>query len=341
MTHDGRRPAPWRTAVAAVVLLAFGGAACTSPAEPSDPESALVQTVEGTLDGAFAYRLVAEADREALEALGRSLGSVAARLNLFEVTGVVDGDTATVDVQAFGTEPLFQLRRYGDDTVHVRIAAGDGPLAAVATPELEGRLLGLAVQTGQPDSVVAAIGALFNGSWVAITGSFDPAALAAVAGGGSPTDEASSAPTPLPAVVAEYLEVTDRVEQDGTTTVRVDLRVRALLRALASLGGDVEPSALEDGLAVLPETVTGDVRTRDGVVEAIVFDVAEGARAAGEDVPGSLQLRLELSEHGEPTVPEPPDPLVSVPSSELTAGLAQLMTAPVPTSSGSASPAAP
>lgn len=339
MTRARRRPRPWWVALLAVGLMVVALGACSDPA-PDDPESALVETLESTLDGAFAYRLVAEADREALEALGRSLGSVAARLNLFSVSGVVQGDTVTADVQVFGTEPLFQLRRFQDDTLYVRVAAGDGPLASVATPELEGRLLGLAVQTGQPDSVVAAIGALFNGSWVAVTGEFDPSVLTGAADG-TAAPATPGVATPLPEIVADYLEVTDRVEEDGTTTLRVDLRVQALLRSLASLGGEVDSATFEEGLALLPETVTGDVRTRDGVVEAIVFDVAEGARQAGEDVPGSLELRLELSDHGDPSVPEPPDPLVTVPSAELTAGLTRLLDPPLPEPTESASPTAP
>lgn len=340
----GRR-LPWRRVVAFLALaVVVGGAltACTGDGQPADPEQALVQTVEDTLAGSFAYRLVAEADREALEALGRDLGSVAARLNLFEVSGVVADGAVSVEVQAVGSR-LAELRRFADDAVYLRIAAGDGPLAALATPELEGRLLGMAVQTDQPQSVVEAIGALFAGDWVGVTGAFDAAALAGLAEGSTPaTDDGGTEPaTPLPDVVAEYLTVTDRTEDDGTTTLRVDLRVRALLQAVARLGGEVDPATLQDGLALLPETVTGDVVTRDGVVETIVFDVAEGAREAGQDVPGALELRLELSDHGAPELPEVPEALVTVPSEELAAGLAQLLTTPPPRPDESASPAAP
>ncbi len=333
--HRGRRRV---LGVLLVVALATG--ACESEPPPAGPEEALVQTVEQTLEGSFAYRLVAEADRQALEALGTSLGEVAARLNLFEVTGVVADGTVTADLQVLGTEPLFQLRRESDDRVVVRVAAGDGPLAALATPELEGQLLGMAVQTGQSDAVVAAIGALFDGSWVAVTGQFDPGLLVDPTAAAT-EDETAELATPLPDVVADYLAVTDRTEADGTETLRVDLRVRDLLRALARLGSDVDLEAVEEQLVVLPEVVTGDVVTRDEVVEAIVFDVAAGAREAGQDVPGSLEVRLELSEHGDPDVPEPPDPLVSVPSEDLATGLAQLLATPPPVATESPSPAAP
>ncbi len=126
----------------------------------------------------------------------------------------------------------------------------------------------------------------------------------------------------------------DQASDDGTTTTRVDLQVRDLLRALASLGQDgFDVGAFEEGLAVLPETVTGDVLTRDGVVEAIVFDVAAAAREAGEDVTGAMELRFELSDHGRPQVPEVPQSTVTVPSADLAEGLAQLQAAPnaVPT----------
>lgn len=347
-TATARRPAARGGVVAGALLalLALLASACTADPDP-DPAEALVQTVEDTLAGSFAYRLVAEADREALDALGSQLGAVAARLNLVEVTGVVADGTVTADLRVLATEPLFQLRRYDDDRVHVRLATGDGPLAALATPELEGQLLGMALQTGQSNAVIAAIGALFDGSWVAVTGQFDPGLLAGL-GTGSPPDEATDGDaqqelaTPLPDVVADYLTVTERSEDDGGTTLRVDLQARELLRALARLGGDADVAAVEDGLALLPEVVTGDVVTRDGVVEAIVFDVAEGARQAGQDVPGSLEVRLELSDHGDPTVPEPPDPLVTVPSDELATGLAQLLATPPPAPpTGSSSPTAP
>lgn len=327
------RRRPWNGRTWLVGLLAMGvvAAGCTAD-EPPDPETALVQTIDETLDGAFAYRLVAEADRDALEDLGQSLGSVAARLNLFEVSGMVDGSTVSVDVQVFGTQPLFQLRRFGAEELYVRVGTSDGPLAALATPELEGRLLGVAVQTGQPDSVVSAIGALFDGEWVSITGAFDPAALSGLSGGadgGEDEPASTDLPTPLPEIVADYLTVSDQTPDDGTTRSRVDLRVRDLLRALASLGQDsFDAGAFEEGLALLPPTVTGDVVTRDGVVEAIVFDVAEAAREAGEDVSGSLQLRFELSEHGHPEAPAVPQAEVTVPSADLAAGLAQLQTIP-------------
>lgn len=335
----------WRrvAAVGATTLVVAGGlVGCTDDDAPTDPEEALVQTVEDTLDGSFAYRLAAEADREALEALGRDLGSVAARLNLFEVSGVVADGAVSVDVLAVGTR-LAELRRFADDAVYLRVAAGDGPLAPLATPELEGRLLGMAVQTDQPQSVVDAIGTLFAGEWVGVTGAFDAGALAGLADPSVPPDDGGGAElaTPLPDLVADYLSVTDRTEDDGSTTLRVDLRVRALLQSVARLGGDVDPATLEDGLAALPETVTGDVVTRDGVVEAIVFDVAAGAREAGQDVPGALELRLELTDHGDPDVPEVPEAQVTVPSDELAAGLAQLLTTPPPAPGGSATPAAP
>lgn len=335
----------WLALLATGVLVAVGLVGCTDD-PPADPETALVQSVEDTLAGSFAYRLVAEADREALESLGRSLGSVAARLNLFEVSGVVADGAATVDVAAVGTQ-LLQLRRFPDDATYLRLAAGEGPLGTLLSPELEGQLLGVAVQTDQPQSVVGSIGALFDGDWIGVTGEVDTSLLSELAGGDA-TDDATAASedgedpaTPLPEVVADYLTVTDRTEDDGTTTLRVDLRVRDLLRALSRLGDDVDLDALEEQLGALPETVTGDVVTSDGVVHAIVFDVAEGAREAGEDVPGSLQLRLELDDHGEPDVPRVPEAAVEVPSAELTAGLVQLLTTPPPAPTESASPAAP
>lgn len=320
------RPCGGRAWLAAVLVVGVIAAGCTTD-EPPDPETALVQTVDETLAGSFSYRLVAEADREALDDLGQSLGSVAARLNLFEVSGVVDGATVSVDLQVFGTRPLLQLRRYGAEELFVRIGT-DGPLAALATPEVEGRLLGVAVQTSQPDAVVAAIGALFDGEWVQIAGAFDPAALTGLPEGDDGEPASLELPTPLPQIVADYLTVVDQ-ESGTATTTRVDLRVRDLLRALASLCQDgFDVAAFEEGLALLPEAVTGEVLTRDGLVEAFVFDVAEAAREAGGDVSGALELRFELSDHGDPDAPEVPQAAVTVPSADLAEGLAQLQAIP-------------
>lgn len=316
----------------AVVLLVAATAACTSN-EPQEPEEVLVQTVRDTLDGAFAYRVVAEADREALDALGDDLASVVARLNLFEASGVVDGEVSSLDVQVFGTAPLLQVSRFSDHEMYLRVGLADGPLASFATPELEGRLLGVAVQSGQPDSIVAAIGHLFDGEWVHLAGRFDSSMLA----DGSSTEEDLSrrAATPVPELVTEYLTVSDEVEEDGSTTYQVDLQARELVRALARLGGGaeaagIEPEAFEEGLALLPETVTGDVVVGNGVVQRFVFDVAAAAREDGVDMKGSLQVRLELSDHGRPPLPSVPDAAVTVPSEDLAAGLQLLLTTPLP-----------
>lgn len=313
--------------VALLVVLGLVASACTA-GEPADPEEVLVDTVQQTFDEPFAYRLVAEADRDALAELGDELGSVAARLNLFEVTGVVHGEVATVDVALFSTTPLLQVRRFGDEQLYLRVALSEGPLASVDTPELEGRLLGLALQTGQPDSVTAAIEALFDDDWIGVAGAFEPGEL--LGGGAEPEPDDDGLATPLPEVVADYVVVRDQVDEQGRTTFRVDLQVRELLRALASLGGGPDVAGVgeddfEQGLGLLPEVVTGDVVADDGRVREVVFDVAAAAREEGVEIPGSLQLRLELSDHGDPSVPPEPEATVVVPSGELAAGLSALL----------------
>lgn len=328
-------PVPGRAAVVVLAALALVAVGCTS--QPTvDPEQALVDTTQATFEGSFSYRLVAEADREALSELGDALGSVAARLNLFEVTGVVDGDVATADVALFSASPLVQVRRFGEQQLYLRLHTSQGPLASVFTPELEGRLLGMALQTEQPVSVTSAIEALFDGDWVAIEGVFEPAALLGTEGptpGGEPEDEELA--TPLPALLADHLVVEEQEDDEGRTRFRVDLRVRELLRTLASLGAGpeaagIDASDFEEGLALLPETVTGDVVVRDDRVQEIVFDVAAAARADGVDIPGSLELRLELTDHGDPPVPSEPEPSVVVPSAELAGGLSSLLDPPAP-----------
>lgn len=321
------RRASVRRFVVVLMALALLAVGCTAD-EPVDPEEALVDTVRATFEGSFAYRLVAEADREALEQLGQDLGSVAARLNLLEVTGVVDGDVTTADVALFTSTPLLQVRRFGEDRLYVRANVSQGVLGSVLTPELEGQLLGLALQTEQPTSVAAALTALFDGDWIGIEGAFPTGGLGATEQGTDDADDGLA--TPLPTLVADHLVVREQVDDEGRTRFRVDLRVRELMRTLASLGAGPEaagvaPDDFEEGLALLPETVTGDVVVRDDRVHEVVFDVAAAAREDGVDLPGSLQLRLELTDHGAPDTPAEPEAVVVVPSADLAGGLTSLL----------------
>lgn len=310
----GRRA--WALALVAVLALA----ACTVD-QPATPEEALLQSVRDTLRGSHAYTVVVEADREALDALDADVGGVAARLDVLEVSGVVDGDVHVTDVSLLGGHPVLQLWRRGDEQTHVRLRLDDGPLASWGTPEREARLLALAVQSEQPASVIEAIHAVFAGEWILVEGSFDPADLATSPGVEDRDDPSAGA------ALLDHLEVVDTESRGDEEVTTVRLRVHDLLRALGSGGlaaAGITAERFSEGLGILPDEIMAEVVTADGVVQEVTADLAASARAAGQDTPGSLLLRAELTGHGDPRVPPPPEPAVTVTSEELADGLARL-----------------
>lgn len=324
-----------RSLVAVVAMIGMLAAACTSDG-PVDADDRLASAFRETLDAPFAFHLAARADEEALEGLGDVLGPITARLNLFEVAGTVDGDTTTVDVSVFGTAPVLQIRRYGDSEQYLRVGLAEGPLATLVGPTVRERVDQLADLLELPATVVDALDQLFEGQWIGVSGVFDAARLQQLLGGGtSDQDGAQASPdqdvTPFPDFVDTYLEVSEAGTDDGTSTFEVQLRFRELVRSMSQLGEDLSSTdldLLDDALVRVPERVEGTVVSRDGRVEQIVFDVAAAARAAGEDVPGSIRLELELTDHGEPQVPEPPEAAVVVPSDDLLEALARLLLMP-------------
>ena len=109
---------PWRTLIG-VLLVALLAVSCSSDAV-EDPSSRLAESFEQTFRGSFAYHLEAVADRDALEAMDATLGPIVARLNLFEIDGVVDGDTATMAFSLYGLAPIGEFRRFGDEEIFLR-----------------------------------------------------------------------------------------------------------------------------------------------------------------------------------------------------------------------------
>lgn len=310
----GRRA--WVLALVAVLALA----ACTAD-QPATPEEALLASVRDTLRGSHAYTVVVDADREALDALDVDVGGVAARLDVLELSGVVDGDVHVTDVSLLGGRPVLQLWRRGDEQTHVRLRLDDGPLASWGTPEREARLLALAVQTDQPPTVIEAIHAVFAGEWVRVEGSFDPGDLAT-----SPSAEGSDEPD-AGAALLDHLEVVDTESRGDEEVTTVRLRVHDLLRTLGSGGlaaAGITAERFEEGLGILPAEVAAEVVTADGLVQEVTADLAAAARADGQDTPGSLVLRAEVTEHGDPRVPPPPEPAATVTSDDLADGLRRL-----------------
>lgn len=307
-------------AVLLVVILALPGCA-------GDDRDDLARTIDDTFAGSFSYQLLLQADREGLGDLGDLLGGRQALVDLIEVSGVMDGDTTSTDIHLLGTAPFLQVRQFGPDLVYLRAALLDPPLDRLGGPELEGQLLGLALQAGLPESIRRAFTVLFDGDWIAVEGGLDTAALL---DGGTP--RARPATPPLGQVLADAIEVVDDLPDGDRTVHRVIFHVRDLLRALADLGDglgvDDAAAAFERNLQAVPDSLLGDLVVADGVMHEARFDVAANARAEGLDFPGQMLLVLAVSDHGAPRLPGVPTVGATVTSSELAAGLRLLTAGP-------------
>jgi hypothetical protein len=334
--HAGR----WTRIVVALAAAVTMLAAC-SGGEPADPSERLAQAMERTFEGSFQYRIAAVSDRDALEGLGAEARQVAQFLNAFSVAGTVNGDVTSLEIRAVTTTPAFEIRRFAADDVFIRLGITDllGPGLQV---DLEERILPAMVQLGIPRTVRSATTSLFSGQWVSVQGEFDGDL------GGLLADEVVDDPSMdpqrlqedlggnLPGFVRRFVTVDQELESDGQRRYTVDLQLRALLRTVgevnaeASIGGLLDLAALEEQLATLPEQVAGEIVVQDGLVTSIRFDVAAAARDAGQDVPGTIQLRFDISEHGQTPELERPDTAVVVPSDDLATALRIMLENPLP-----------
>jgi len=313
---------------AVVLALALVLAACSG-----DDGDDLSRTIDDTFADAFAYRLLLQADRDGMGDLADLLGARQDLVDLIEVSGIIDGDTTSTDVRLLGTSPFLQVRQFGPDLLYLRAALLDPPLDRLGGPELEGQLLGLAVQAGLPESIPRAFTVLFDGDWIAVEGGLDTAALL-----DGRTPRARATTPPLGRVLADSIEVVDTLPDGGRDTMtdgdrtvhRVIVHVRDLLRALANLGDGLgaDDGAFERNLQVVPDSLLGDLVVQNGVIHEARFDVAANARAEGLDFPGQMLLVLAVSDHGAPRAPSVPTVGATVTSSELAAGLRLLTTGP-------------
>lgn len=326
MTRSLTRPALWL----ALVALFVGG--CGESGE--DPSTRLSDAVEATFGGSFAYEFRITADRSALDAVGDEAGGIAAFLSGFALDGVVDGERSSFDLRVLGTDVL-QVRDVGEDAFYLRVGlneilgSGGAPgldLAADIAPALEA--------LGIDEEVRGAILAALDGAWVGVEGAFDAQSIAEALGGEAPAegevegDVRQRFGEDLPAFVERFVTVEELVEEEGTTHYDVSLDLRALLRAAAELNQDLGNADtlqdLEADLSELPQRVPGRVTTRDGVITSIVFDVAEAARAAGDDLQGRFDLKLDLSDHGDVAPVEAPEGATTITGEQFTDALRRL-----------------
>lgn len=330
-----------RTARLLVLLLVLGALSACRSGEPADPTERFAQAVERTFEGSFRYRLSAVSDRDALDALGAESRQVAQFLNAFSLAGTISDEVTSLEVRAVTTTPVFEVRRFAEDDVFVRLGISDllGPGLEV---DLEERILPAMIELGMPRTVRSAATSLFQGEWVGVQGRFDEDLGGVLSD--EVADDASVDPERLqedlggnlPGFVRRFLSVQQEIEDDGRRRYAVDLQLRALLRVVGevnaevSVGGLLDLAALEAQLEALPEEVAGEVIVEEGLVTSIRFDVAEAARQAGQDVGGTIQLRFDLSDHGAPPQLGRPDTAVVVPSDDLATALRIMLDNPLP-----------
>lgn len=314
---------------AVLVLLALVAAACSE----SDPQQRLEDAFGRTFDDSFAYQLTVEADEEALRGLGADSAQAGAVLQGLAVGGRRDGDALELRV-GFGGFDLLQLRSLGDEELYLKMALdqlgaflgggrGFDPDTTVVPP---------LQQAGVSEEVIAAVRAAFNGQWVGIQGPIDSERLQEELGA-TPTATPTGQDEAVREALCEdlegfaecYLQVQEVTEEDGRTVFEVRLELRELARALAEAaptGEQVED--LDADLADLPEQVPATVIVQDGVVTRLTLDVAEAMRSGGSETQGSIEVRVDLSEHGEVEPIEAPDGAVSITGDQLADAMASL-----------------
>lgn len=295
-----------RRAPALVVLVALLATACSSGG--GDPDEDLAATVAATFEDSFAFEFTVDADQSALAALGEGASQAAFFLQGFKVTGATEGDNTSMVLRIVGIDVL-EARSIGDEAAYLRLGLEEiaqftgTPIDAEAiTGQLEGFGLDPAVET----TIVSAL----QGNWVGVEGALDADRLQELLGTGGPSDEEVSGAFEesfggdLPAFIERFVTVSERTDEDGTETFRVDLQVRDLLRAAADLSrqfGDeqVPLEDLEADLEELPATVPGTIVASGDRINQIRFDLGEAARLAGQEVEGRIDLTFAISDHGE------------------------------------------
>lgn len=314
-----------RPLVALLTVLALVAVGCDRG--PADPADALAEAFARTFEGSVAYQVTVDADREAVDALGDDVGRLATLIAGFSLSGVVDDGAASGQLEGLGST-LLEIRSLGGELTYARLGIGD--LLAIAGIADPAALVAGAELDVDPE-VSAALEAALRGEWIAIEGEL----------GGEPTDGDDEAVGALRDLVGgdaaaffdRFVVVDAREEVDGGETFRTGLLVRELLRAVAEANeslGERAPADLEADLADLPERVDGVVEVRDGVVTDLRFALGDALRASGAGLDGTLDLVIELSDHGEAGPVEEPDAAATITSEQLEQGLGALSGADVP-----------
>lgn len=323
-----------RLTVLLAVLLALVAAACGG-AGPADPTEAVVDAMDRTMSGPFAFDLSLELDDAARAALGHEDPRAATFVDGTTISGTVGEERFELVVDIMGVE-AFAMRHTDDTHTYLRFSLPQLMETMGAPFQREQALAGLETL---PPELREAAEALLDGRWVAFVG--DPEALGTPSGmmdlGPDPQELRSDAQDAFgssPGGFAERFTVIEESGSDGDArTFTVQLRARELARAgvtflsdaFGGLGGGMMFGTGDVGsdLAEIPDLVDGgEVLVSNGYVDRISMDVLAAARSAAPDDPdvpeGSAEFVLALSDHG--TEPE-----VAVPEDAVELDIAELM----------------
>lgn len=297
-----------------MVVLALLLAACGGAATPADPTEALVDAVERSFSGAFAFEVQVELDAAAETQMPSDDVPIAALLDSLEIAGHTAGDgTLALMVAAMGQD-LFELRQ--TDATHTYLRTDAGRIAETfGTPLDREEMLSEAQQA--PEAVGQMLTGLLDGRWVGIVGerSQGPDVDAMMLMGGiDPSEVADAQREAFGDSPAEFVRrFTGASFADsgggGDRVLDVRLHARAMAEAmyttmLAVFGDEHrDDEQVRRDLERIPETVGGiTVEVSNRLVDRVTIDVFEVARSldpsSGDEPAGSLRLVADISEHG-------------------------------------------
>ncbi|MBW3577491.1 MAG: hypothetical protein KY462_07090 [Actinobacteria bacterium] len=330
MTTRGRiRRCSSLVAVGVLLLAACGGT--TGPADPTD---ALIDAVERSFSGSFAFHVAADLDDVARAELPSGEVPVGALLDSLEITGHTSGgDAVQVTVAAMG-QSLFELRR--TDATHTYLRTDVGWIAEAFGLPLERDEL-LADTQQAPQAVTEMWTGLLDGRWVGLVGEPPEPPDRMVLGGGVDTSKMQAAQQEAfggsPGEFARRFTTAAVAagHSDGADgrVLAVVLHTRAMAEAMVAamaevLGEDVAGDAEQArrDLQRIPETVGGvTVEVSNRLIDRVTVDVFELARSLGEgagDGPaGSLRLVAGITKHGSAGAVAAPDDVLEIAAEDL------------------------
>lgn len=300
--------------------LAVAAAACSGPR--GTPEVRFSNALEALFEDPFSFEVRIEADRASLNDLGEGAQAAADFLLGLRIRGAVDeNEAAGLDVSAFGIDDLAQFLVLGTDGLYLRASLDEFAVAADSPPLDVAGLVARLGAAGVEQPVIDAARALANGDWIGLTGLQDVEPTDDGTGAAAfDLDEAAAAirdafgPN-LQTFVTTFLTLEETTDGDETRW-DVTLDLAGLVAASQSLNqqlglGDAVPTAdIDELLGGLPANVPGVVIVRNGVLSEITFDVADAASAEGNDVSGSIIVRIAFDDDPPPI--SPPDEAVVV-----------------------------